>query len=142
MGADSSCTFCGQCANVCPTGAIVGNNKVANVWKALHDATKTVIVRTALAVRVAVGQEYGFKVGQPVTGKNPEGDKINYRAVRGLDGVKEAKVEVAPGVSVNVAIASGLGNARKVLDMVRADRNRWFRLQRQCLAAGDCAHDE
>ena len=309
--ADSSCTFCGQCANVCPTGAIVGNNQVANVWKALHDATKTVIVQTAPAVRVAVGQEYGFKPGAPVTGKlvaglkqlgfdkvfdtdfsadltimeeghelvervksgknlpiltsccpgwinflehhypdlldipssckspqqmfgaiaksyyaekmgiapkdlivvsimpcqakkyeaarpefehegvkdvdfvvttrelismfheagvnlanledaeydsplgestgagvifgvtggvleaalrsvtfmltgkNPEGDKINYRAVRGLDGVKEAKVEVAPGVSVNVAIASGLGNARKVLDMVRADRNRF-----------------
>ena len=60
-----------------------------------------------------------------LTGKNPEGDKINFRAVRGLDGVKEAKVEVAPGLSVNVAVSSGLGNARKVLDMVRADRNRF-----------------
>ncbi len=309
--ADSSCTFCGQCANVCPTGAIVGNNKVAEVWKVLHDPTKTVVVQTAPAVRVAIGQSFGFKPGAPVTGKlvaglkllgfdkvfdtdfsadltimeeghelvervkagknlpiltsccpgwinflehhypdlldipssckspqqmfgavaksyyaektgvapqdlivvsvmpcqakkyeaarpefthdgvkdvdyvvttrelismfheagvnlanledaeydsplgestgagvifgvtggvleaalrsvtfmltgkNPEGDKINFRAVRGLDGVKEAKVEVAPGLSVNVAIASGLGNARKVLDMVRADRNRF-----------------
>jgi NADH-quinone oxidoreductase subunit G len=60
-----------------------------------------------------------------LTGKNPEGDKINFRAVRGLDGVKEAKVEVAPGVSVNVAVSSGLGNARKVLDMVREDRSRF-----------------
>ena len=309
--ADSSCTFCGQCANVCPTGAIVGNNKVAEVWKVLHDPTKTVVVQTAPAVRVAIGQSFGFKPGAPVTGKlvaglkllgfdkvfdtdfsadltimeeghelvervkagknlpiltsccpgwinflehhypdlldipssckspqqmfgavaknyyaektgiapkdlivvsimpcqakkyeaaraefshdgvkdvdyvvttrelismfheagvnlanledaeydnplgestgagvifgvtggvleaalrsvtfmltgkNPEGDKINFRAVRGLDGVKEAKVEVAPGLSVNVAIASGLGNARKVLDMVRADRSRF-----------------
>lgn len=309
--ADSSCTFCGQCVNVCPVGAIVGVSYVKDVWKAINDPTKTVIVQTAPAVRVAIGQEYGFKPGEPVTGKlvaglrrlgfdkvfdtdfsadltimeeghelvervkagknlpiltsccpgwinflehhypdlldipssckspqqmfgaiaktyyaekigvkpedlvvvsimpcqakkyeaarpefapngvwdvdyvvttrelgamlheagvnlanledeaydsplgestgagvifgvtggvleaalrsvhtmltgeNLAGDAINFRAVRGLDGVKEAKVEVAPGMTVNVAIASGLGNARKVLDMVRADRNRF-----------------
>ena len=60
-----------------------------------------------------------------LNGKNLAGDAINFRAVRGLDGVKEAKVEVAPGVAVNVAVCSGLGNARKVLDMVRADRTRF-----------------
>ena len=309
--ADSSCTFCGQCVNVCPVGAIVGVSYVKRVWAALNDPTKTVIVQTAPAVRVAVGQEFGFKPGQPVTGKlvaglralgfnkvfdtdfsadltimeeghelvervkagknlpiltsccpgwinflehhypdlldipssckspqqmfgaiaktyyaekigvapkdlvvvsvmpcqakkyeaarpefthdgvrdvdyvvttrelirmfheaginlanledaeydsplgestgaavifgatggvleaalrsvytmlngkNLEGDAVNFRAVRGLDGVKEASVEVAPGLKVNVAVASGLGNARKVLDMVRADRNRF-----------------
>ena len=309
--ADSSCTFCGQCVNVCPVGAIVGVSYVKDVWKAINDPTKTVIVQTAPAVRVAIGQEYGFKPGAPITGKlvaglkqlgfdkvfdtdfsadltimeeghelvervksgkglpiltsccpgginflehhypalldipssckspqqlfgaiaktyyaekigvkpedlvvvsimpcqakkyeaarpefapngvwdvdyvittrelgamlheagvnlanledeaydspfgestgagvifgvtggvleaalrsvhtmltgeNLAGDAINFRAVRGLDGVKEAKVEVAPGMTVNVAIASGLGNARKVLDMVRADRNRF-----------------
>lgn len=309
--ADSSCTFCGQCVNVCPVGAIVGVSYVKDVWKAINDPTKTVIVQTAPAVRVAIGQEYGFPLGAPVTGKlvaglrrlgfdkvfdtdfsadltimeeghelvervkagknlpiltsccpgwinflehhypdlldipssckspqqmfgaiaksyyaekigvkpedlvvvsvmpcqakkyeaarpefapngvwdvdyvvttrelvamlheagvnlanledeeydsplgestgagvifgvtggvleaalrsvhtmltgeNLAGDAINFRAVRGLDGVKEAKVEVAPGMTVNVAIASGLGNARKVLDMVRADRGRF-----------------
>ncbi len=309
--ADSSCTFCGQCVNVCPVGAIVGVSYVKKVWDAINDPTKTVIVQTAPAVRVAVGQEFGFKPGEPITGKlvaglralgfnkvfdtdfsadltimeeghelvervksgknlpiltsccpgwinflehhypdlldipssckspqqmfgsiaksyyaekigvapkdlivvsimpcqakkyeaarpefehdgvrdvdyvvttrelirmfneagvnlanlddeeydnplgestgasvifgatggvleaalrsvhtmltgkNLEGDAINFRAVRGLDGVKEAKVEVAPGTFVNVAVASGLGNARKVLDMVRADRNRF-----------------
>ncbi len=308
--ADTSCTFCGQCANVCPTGAITGNNYVNKVWKAINDPTKTVIVQTAPAVRVAVGQEYGFKVGQPITGKmvaglrrlgfdkvfdtdfsadltimeegheliervkagknlpiltsccpgwinflehhypdlldipssckspqqmfgaiaksyyaekmgikpadlivvsvmpcqakkyeaarpefehdgvkdvdyvvttreliamfheagvnlaqmpdedfdnplgestgagvifgvtggvleaalrsvkavlegkNPEGDAVNFRAVRGLDGVKEASVKIGD-LTVNVAVSSGLGNARKVLDMVRADRNRF-----------------
>ena len=325
--ADTSCTFCGQCANVCPTGAITGHNYMNEVWTVLNDPSKTVVVQTAPAVRVAVGQEYGFEPGKPVTGKlvaglrrlgfdkvfdtdfsadltimeegnelvgrvkkllelakagktgaeaqkeahlpiltsccpgwinflehhypdlldipssckspqqmfgavaksyyaekigiapkdlivvsimpcqakkfeaarpefapggvrdvdyvvttrelismfheaginlanlpdedydsplgestgagvifgvtggvleaalrsvtymltgkNPEGDRINFRAVRGLDGVKEAKVEVAPGLSVNVAVSSGLGNARKVLDMVRQDRNRF-----------------
>lgn len=309
--ADTSCTFCGQCVNVCPVGAITGVSYVKKVWSAICDPSKTVIVQTAPAVRVAVGQEFGFKAGEPVTGKlvaglkalgfdkvfdtdfsadltimeegtelvnrvkegknlpiltsccpgwinflehhypdlldipssckspqqmfgavaktyyaekigvnpkdlivvsimpcqakkyeagrpefehegikdvdyvvttrelvrmfregginlanledaeydnplgestgaavifgvtggvleaalrsvywmlngkNLEGDAINFRAVRGLDGVKEAKVDVAPGVSVNVAVCSGLGNARKVLDMVRADRNRF-----------------
>ncbi|MBO7298990.1 MAG: iron hydrogenase small subunit [Kiritimatiellae bacterium] len=309
--ADTSCTFCGQCVNVCPVGAITGVSYVKKVWSAICDPSKTVIVQTAPAVRVAVGQEFGFKAGEAVTGKlvaglkalgfdkvfdtdfsadltimeegtelvnrvkegknlpiltsccpgwinflehhypdlldipssckspqqmfgavaktyyaqkigvdpkdlivvsimpcqakkyeagrpefehdgvkdvdyvvttrelvrmfregginlanledaefdnplgestgaavifgvtggvleaalrsvywmlngkNLEGDAINFRAVRGLDGVKEAKVDVAPGVSVNVAVCSGLGNARKVLDMVREDRNRF-----------------
>lgn len=309
--ADTSCTFCGQCVNVCPVGAITGVSYVKKVWSAICDPSKTVIVQTAPAVRVAVGQEFGFKAGEAVTGKlvaglkalgfdkvfdtdfsadltimeegtelvnrvkegknlpiltsccpgwinflehhypdlldipssckspqqmfgavaktyyaqkigvdpkdlivvsimpcqakkyeagrpefehdgvkdvdyvvttrelvrmfregginlanledaefdnplgestgaavifgvtggvleaalrsvywmlngkNLEGDAINFRAVRGLDGVKEAKVDVAPDVSVNVAVCSGLGNARKVLDMVREDRNRF-----------------
>ena len=60
-----------------------------------------------------------------LNGKNLEGDAINFRAVRGLDGIKEATVQIAPGKSINVAVCSGLGNARKVLDMVRQDPNRF-----------------
>ena len=309
--ADTSCTFCGQCVNVCPVGAITGISYVKKVWAAINDPSKTVIVQTAPAVRVAVGQEFGFAPGAPVTGKlvaglralgfdkvfdtnfsadltimeegteiieriksgkdlpiltsccpgwinfiehnfpdllnipssckspqqmfgaiaksyyaekigvkpedlivvsvmpcqakkyeaarpefapngvrdvdyvvttrelcrmfneaginlanmddeeydSPlgasagaadifgvtggvleaacrsvyallngkelEGDAINFRAVRGLDGIKEAKVEIAPGKTINVAVCSGLGNARKVLEMVRADKNRF-----------------
>ena len=309
--ADTSCTFCGQCVNVCPVGAITGISYVKKVWNAINDPSKTVIVQTAPAVRVAVGQEFGFEPGVPVTGKlvaglralgfdkvfdtnfsadltimeegheivervksgknlpiltsccpgwinfiehnypdllhipssckspqqmfgaiaksfyaekigvkpedlivvsvmpcqakkyeaareefahngvrdvdyvvttrelckmfreagvnlanmddeeydsplgmssgaadifgvtggvleaacrsvyfmlngkNLEGDAINFRAVRGLDGVKEAKVEIAPGVTINVAACSGLGNARKVLDAVRENPDRF-----------------
>ncbi len=309
--ADTSCTFCGQCVNACPVGAITGISYVRDVWKALNDPKKTVIVQTAPAVRVAVGQEFGFAPGVPVTGKlvsglralgfskvfdtnfsadltimeegheivervksgknlpiltsccpgwinfiehnfpdllhipssckspqqmfgaiaksyyaekigvkpedlvvvsvmpcqakkyeaarpefehdgvwdvdyvvttrelcrmfreaginlanipesdydsplgqssgaadifgvtggvleaacrsvyfmlngkNLEGDAINFRAVRGLDGVKEAKVEIASGKTINVAVCSGLGNARKVLEMVRKEPNRF-----------------
>ena len=309
--ADTSCTFCGQCVNACPVGAITGISYVKKVWAAINDPSKTVIVQTAPAVRVAVGQEFGFEPGVPVTGKlvaglraigfnkvfdtnfsadltimeeaneivarvkegknlpiltsccpgwinfiehnfpdllhipssckspqqmfgaiaksyyaakigvdpkdlivvsimpcqakkyeaaRPEfapngvrdvdyvvttrelcrmfqeagvnlanmqddefdsplgkstgaadifgvtggvleaalrtayniingkdlsGDAINFRAVRGLDGVKEAKVEVAPGLVLNVAAASGLGNARKVLEMVQKDPSRF-----------------
>ena len=57
--------------------------------------------------------------------KNLEGDAINFRAVRGLDGIKEADITVAPGKTIKVAACSGLGNARKVLEMVRKDPNRF-----------------
>ena len=67
--ADTSCTFCGQCVNVCPVGAITGISYVKQVWAAINDPTKTVVVQTAPAVRVAVGQEFGFEPGMPVTGK-------------------------------------------------------------------------
>lgn len=67
--ADTSCTFCGQCVNVCPVGAITGISYVKKVWSALNDPSKTVIVQTAPAVRVAVGQEFGFAPGEPVTKK-------------------------------------------------------------------------
>jgi len=309
--ADTNCTFCGQCVNVCPVGAITGISYVKKVWQAINDPSKTVIVDTAPAVRVAVGQEFGFEPGTPVTGKlvaglralgfdkvfdtnfaadltimeegnelveriksgknlpiltsccpgwinfiehnfpdllnipssckspqqmfgaiaktfyaekigvkpedlivvsvmpcqakkyeaarpefapngvrdidyvittrelcrmfkeagvnlanlndeeydsplglstgaadifgvtggvleaalrsayflingkNLEGDAINFRAVRGLDGIKEAVIPVAPGKTINVAACSGLGNARKVLEMVRKDPNRF-----------------
>ena len=309
--ADTSCTFCGQCVNVCPVGAITGISYVKQVWAALNDPSKTVVVQTAPAVRVAVGQEFGFEPGTPVTkrlvaglralgfdkvfdtnfgadltimeeanelvgriksgknlpiltsccpgwinfleyqfpdllhipssckspqqmfgaiaksyyaqkigvdpkdlvvvsvmpcqakkyeaarpefapegvrdvdyvvttrelcrmfreagvnlraiqeseydsplgessgaadifgvtggvleaalrtvyhivnGKNLDGDALNFRAVRGLEGVKEAAIEVAPGLTVNVAVASGLGNARKVLELVRREPGRF-----------------
>ena len=309
--AESNCTFCGQCVNVCPVGAITGISYVKKVWDAINDPAKTVVVQTAPAVRVAVGQEFGFEPGTPVTGKlvaglralgfnkvfdtnfsadltimeegheiveriksgknlpiltsccpgwinfiehnypdllhipssckspqqmfgaiaksyyaekigvapkdlivvsimpcqakkyeaarpefshdgvrdvdyvvttrelckmfkeagvnlanledeqfdsplgessgaadifgvtggvleaacrsvyfmlngkNLDGDAINFRAVRGLDGIKEAAVQLAPGKIINVAVCSGLGNARKVLDMVRKDPDRF-----------------
>ena len=60
-----------------------------------------------------------------LNGKNLEADAINFRAVRGLDGIKEATVEIAPGKTIRVAACSGLGNARTVLEMVRKDPNRF-----------------
>jgi iron-only hydrogenase group A len=67
--AHAYCINCGQCVMVCPTGALVEKSEVAAVWRALADPKKTVVVQTAPAVRVAIGEAFGFPQGTPVTGK-------------------------------------------------------------------------
>ncbi|MDR2009830.1 MAG: [FeFe] hydrogenase, group A [Bacteroidales bacterium] len=65
----SPCTFCGQCVAVCPTGALTEVDHTNKIIRALSDPTKTVIVQTAPAVRVALGEEFGYPAGTSVTGK-------------------------------------------------------------------------
>jgi NADH-quinone oxidoreductase subunit G/NADP-reducing hydrogenase subunit HndD len=64
-----NCAMCGQCAVVCPTGAITETDAVSKVWTALSDAKKRVVVQVAPAVRAALGEEFGLEVGTRVTGK-------------------------------------------------------------------------
>lgn len=66
---DTDCVLCGQCATVCPVGAIVERDDTDKVWKALHDPHKHVIVQIAPAVRVAIGDEFGLESGAVSTGK-------------------------------------------------------------------------
>lgn len=66
---DAACTYCGQCASVCPTGAIVEKDDTDQVWRAINDEDKVVIVQTAPSVRVALGEELGIPAGSIVTGK-------------------------------------------------------------------------
>lgn len=66
---DSSCINCGQCVQVCPVGALTLVDNIGDVMKAIADPTKKVIVQTAPAVRVALGEEFGMKPGEIVTGK-------------------------------------------------------------------------
>lgn len=66
---ETSCTFCGQCVAVCPTAALTEVNNVSKVWDVINDPEKIVIVQTAPAVRVALGEEFGMETGTSVTGK-------------------------------------------------------------------------
>lgn len=65
----STCTYCGQCVAICPTGALHGTTHIDQVLKHLADPKKTVIVQTAPAVRTALGKDFGFEPGTLVTGK-------------------------------------------------------------------------
>ncbi len=66
---DVVCTNCGQCVNHCPTGALIERNYIEEVWEAISDPDKHVVVQTAPAVRVGLGEELGFDPGVRVTGK-------------------------------------------------------------------------
>jgi len=65
----SECTYCGQCLNVCPTGALTEVDHTNQLINDLADPEKTVIVQTAPAVRAALGEEFGLEAGTLVTGK-------------------------------------------------------------------------
>ncbi len=67
--AEVICTNCGQCINRCPTGALVERTYLEEVWDAILDPTKHVVVQTAPAVRVGLGEELGLEPGRRVTGQ-------------------------------------------------------------------------
>ncbi len=66
---DTKCVGCGQCAAVCPTGALTVKNECDKFWKMVYDPAKKVAVQIAPSVRVGVGEEFGIPATTPVVGK-------------------------------------------------------------------------
>ncbi|NLI93603.1 MAG: 2Fe-2S iron-sulfur cluster binding domain-containing protein [Peptococcaceae bacterium] len=64
-----NCAYCGQCTVVCPVGALKETDAIQDVWKAINDKKKRVVVQVAPAIRVAIGEEFGLEPGTIVTGK-------------------------------------------------------------------------
>ncbi len=67
--AETDCVGCGQCRVVCPTGAISIRTNIDEVWEALADKNTKVIAQIAPAVRVAIGDHFGYAKGENVMGK-------------------------------------------------------------------------
>ena len=65
----ADCVFCGQCVQACPVAALREKDNVQQVWDAIDDPEKFVVVQTAPAVRVGLGEEFGLPIGTPITGK-------------------------------------------------------------------------
>ena len=79
---DVACISCGQCITACPTGALAERDDTQKVFDALNDPTKHVVVQTAPAVRVGLGEEFGYEMGTVVTGK-----MVAALKMLGFDGV-------------------------------------------------------
>lgn len=67
--AETSCVSCGQCITACPTGALYEKDATQQVFDAIHDSSKHVVVQTAPAVRAAIAEEFGMPVGTNGKGK-------------------------------------------------------------------------
>ena len=67
--AKTECTFCGQCINVCPTGALLEKDNTDEAWGLLAQKEKPVMVQIAPAVSVGISEEFGLKPGTISTGK-------------------------------------------------------------------------
>ena len=66
---NTPCVNCGQCINVCPVGALREKDDTDKVWEAIANPDLHVVVQTAPAVRVAIGEEFGNPIGTRCTGK-------------------------------------------------------------------------
>jgi NADH-quinone oxidoreductase subunit G len=66
---NSACVNCGQCTVFCPVGALYEKSQIDEVWAALNDPDKHVVVQEAPAVRAQLGEEFGMETGTLVSGK-------------------------------------------------------------------------
>ena len=67
--ADAPCIYCGQCIIACPVGALFEKEVTDEIWEAINDPEKHVVMQVAPAVRAAIGEEFGLPIGTRATGK-------------------------------------------------------------------------
>ena len=67
--ADVICINCGQCINRCPTAALRANDPSDEIWNAIDNPKKHVVIQTAPSPRAAIGEEFGIEAGHSFTGE-------------------------------------------------------------------------
>ncbi len=123
---DTPCISCGQCTVVCPVGALTEKDDTEQVWAALADPTKHVVMMTAPAVRAALGEEFGMPIGTGVEGKM-------VASIRRLGADKVFDIDFGADVTI-VEEATELLNRVKnggVLPMITSCSPGWVRFCEQ-----------
>ena len=117
------CVACGQCINVCPTGALREKDSLSEVEKLLADPTKTVIVGTAPSVRAALGEEFGYPIGTDTEGKM-------VAALKALGFDKVFDVDMAADMTImeeGAEFISRLNDPKATLPMITSCSAGWIR---------------
>lgn len=117
------CLACGQCINVCPTGALHEREYIDDVLDAIADPDRYVIVGTAPSVRVAIGEEFGYPVGTDVEGKM-------VSAIRALGVDKVFDVDMGADMTImeeGYEFLDRLKNKPESLPMITSCSPGWIR---------------
>ena len=110
----SKCVNCGQCLVACPVGSITEKSAINQVWDAIADPEKVVLVQTAPAVRAAIGEEFGMPIGSVAT-------KQMVGAMLGLGFDKVFDTDTAADLTILEE-----GTPEEVFDHTREERTKNF----------------
>lgn len=128
---DVVCTNCGQCVNRCPTGALTERNYIEEVWNAIYNPNKFVVVETAPAVRVALAEDLGFDPGLRVTGKLVSAlKKIGFNKVLDTDFTADLTI-IEEGTELLTRLKKALVDKDEnvVLPMMTSCSPGWIKFQ-------------
>jgi NADP-reducing hydrogenase subunit HndD len=128
---DVVCTNCGQCINRCPTGALTERTYIEEVWDAIYNPQKFVVVETAPAVRVALAEDLGFDPGLRVTGKLVSAlKKIGFNKVLDTDFTADLTI-IEEGTELLTRLKKALVDKddKVVLPMMTSCSPGWIKFQ-------------
>jgi NADH-quinone oxidoreductase subunit G/NADP-reducing hydrogenase subunit HndD len=122
-----NCSFCGQCTTVCPVGALSERDATQQVWRALADPSKRVIVQTAPAVRAALGEEFDYPPGTLVTGKLASAlRELGFDDVFDTNFAADLTI-IEEGNEFLQRVASALTGGQAVLPMITSCSPGWIK---------------
>jgi iron-only hydrogenase group A len=127
---DVVCTNCGQCINRCPTGALTERTYLEEVWNAINNPSKHVVVQTAPAVRIGLGEDLGYNPGERVTGKMVAALKhIGFDSVLDTDFTADLTI-MEEGTELLTRLKRALVDGEKVaLPMMTSCSPGWIKFQ-------------
>lgn len=122
------CATCGQCVNRCPTGALTERTYIEDVWRAIDDPEKYVVVQTAPSVRVGLGETLGIEPGEVVTGKMVAALKrLGFDSVLDTDFTADLTI-MEEGTELLTRLASVLKEKKEVpIPMVTSCSPGWIK---------------